>query len=414
MAGHTSYFEDAERMLRNHLLASQMDDLSWVTENQGIANTETRAYEGLQGRAYGAFCFGDPNGFHSYNSDLTGAALQGIAAAWEHIITDAEDGGIHINLLLSREHDAVDITSLLPESSTVVVESKRPIDLSIRIPPWCEREVVEASINGTTVPITIADDYLNIGELSERARVEVTFVQPQFLTQERAIGHDIPYRIRWLGNTVIAMSGAGSPYSIVPRTGKGNIMKITEIEVHQITLEYVDWIAYQLNHYYGPTRRTIYVVHTDNGLVGLGEGGGTEPQEVIDQYIGTNPFEWIGDETSLALGTAMYDLMGKAAGVPVYKLFGQKYRSWVPVGSWTVSTHPKRMAEAVEQYAAQGYTWLKYHLSPFENVIDQTEAMQAVAPEGFKIHYDLTMGGTDDHLFALCETAGTVPYRWLF
>ena len=58
--GHTSYFEDAERMLRNHLLASQMDDLSWVTENQGIENTETRAYEGLQGRAYGAFCFGDP------------------------------------------------------------------------------------------------------------------------------------------------------------------------------------------------------------------------------------------------------------------------------------------------------------------------------------------------------------------
>lgn len=220
MAGYTSYFEDAERMLRNHLLASQMDDLSWVTENQGIANTETRAYEGLQGRAYGAFCFGDPNGFHSYNSDLTGAALQGIAAAWEHIITDAEDGGIHINLLLSREHDAVDITSLLPESSTVVVESKRPIDLSIRIPPWCEREVVEASINGTTVPITIAYDYLNIGELPERARVEVTFVQPQFLTQERAIGHDTPYRIRWLGNTVIAMSGAGSHTALYPELGK--------------------------------------------------------------------------------------------------------------------------------------------------------------------------------------------------
>ena len=41
----------------------------------------------------------------------------------------------------------------------------------------------------------------------------------------------------------------------------------------------------------------------------------------------------------------MYDLMGKAAGVPVYKLFGQKYRSWVPMASWTVSTHPRRMAQ---------------------------------------------------------------------
>ncbi len=186
-------------------------------------------------------------------------------------------------------------------------------------------------------------------------------------------------------------------------------MKVTEIEVHEITLEYEDWIAYQLNHYYGPTRRTVYVVHTDEGLTGLGEGGGTEAQEVIDQYIGTNPFEWMGDETSLGLGTAMYDLMGQAAGVPVYRLFGQKYRSWVPVGSWTVSTHPDRMAEAVEQYASRGYTWMKFHLSPFENVFDQAEAMEKAAPEGFRIHYDFTMHGTDDHMVELLD--GLSRYR---
>ena len=191
-------------------------------------------------------------------------------------------------------------------------------------------------------------------------------------------------------------------------------MKVTKIEVHPITLEYVDWIAYQLTHFYGPITRTIYVVHTDNGLVGLGESGSPESQEVIDGYIGTNPFDWVGDEISLGLGTAMYDLMGQYAGVPVYKLFGQKYRSWVPVGSWTVSTHPHLMAETVEQYAAQGYTWLKYHLSPFENVMDQTEAMQAVAPEGFKIHYDFTMHGTDDHMPELLAKLEEYPIAGCF
>ncbi len=180
-------------------------------------------------------------------------------------------------------------------------------------------------------------------------------------------------------------------------------MKITEIEVHEITLEYEDWIAYQLNHFYGPAKRTVYVAHTDDGLTGLGEGHGPEPDEVIERYVGTSPFDWVGDETSLALGTAMYDLMGKAAGVPVYKLIGQKHRSWVPVGSWTVSTHPDRMAEAVREYSARGYTWMKYHLSPFENVVDQTEAMQAVAPEGFRVHYDFTMHGTDDHMPELLD-----------
>ena len=180
-------------------------------------------------------------------------------------------------------------------------------------------------------------------------------------------------------------------------------MKVTEIEVHEVVLEYQDFLAYQLNHYYGPTKRVVYIVHTDTGLEGLGESGRAEPSEVIEEYIGTNPFDWIGDEMSLGLGTAMYDLMGKSVDVPVYKLFGQCYRAWVPVGSWTVSTDPVRMAEAVTEYASRGYTWMKYHLSPFENVICQTEAMETVAPEGFKIHYDLTMGGTDDHIPELLE-----------
>ena len=189
---------------------------------------------------------------------------------------------------------------------------------------------------------------------------------------------------------------------------------ITDIEVHEINVDYEDWIAYYLNHYYGPSHRTIYVAHTSNGLVGLGEGHSPEKPEVIEKYIGSNPFQWIGDETSLALGTAMYDIMGKAAGVPVYKLFGQKHRSWVPVGSWTVSSDPKHMADAVKKYAARGYTWLKYHLSPFENVIDQLEAMQAVAPKGFRVHFDLTMNGTSDHIPELLEKMAAFPISGCF
>ena len=118
----------------------------------------------------------------------------------------------------------------------------------------------------------------------------------------------------------------------------------------------------------------------------------------------------MGDEVSIGLGTAMYDLMGQAVGVPVYKLFGQKYpRRGCRWAVWTVSSAPSHMAEAVEQYAAQGYTWLKFHLSPFENVFDQTDAMQAVAPPGFKIHYDFTGGGTDDYMPDLLARLAQYP-----
>jgi len=190
-------------------------------------------------------------------------------------------------------------------------------------------------------------------------------------------------------------------------------MKITEIEVHHITLEYVDWLADSLMHYYGPAKRTVYIVHTDSGLEGLGEGS-AEPEETIERYFGTDPFNWIGDDTSLPLAMAMYDLMGKHLGQPVYKLIGPKYRSWIPSGSWTVSTAPRKMAQAVVEYSRQGYTWMKYHLSPFENVIDQTKAMQEVAPPGFKIHYDFTMGGTTDHMAGLLEELARFPIAGCF
>ncbi|MFN0168831.1 MAG: mandelate racemase/muconate lactonizing enzyme family protein [Bryobacteraceae bacterium] len=201
----------------------------------------------------------------------------------------------------------------------------------------------------------------------------------------------------------LAALGWSASAALLPPAKAAARIKVTEIETHRITVEYEDWIAYQLNHFYGPSRRTVYVAHTDSGLIGLGEAEGEPDQETIRKYIGTSPFDWIGDDTSLPLGTAMYDLMGKATGVPVYKLFGQKYRSWVPVGCWTVSTHPRRMAQAVQEYSRRGYAWLKFHLSPFENIFDQLDAMQAVAPEGFKIHLDFTMGGTDDHMFNLLE-----------
>ena len=96
-------------------------------------------------------------------------------------------------------------------------------------------------------------------------------------------------------------------------------MKVTHIEVHTIHPEYDELVDYELQHIQGPTSRTVYVVHTDTGEIGLGEGS-AEPEEVLAQYIGTSPFEWVNDVTSLAIGTAMYDLMGKSVGLPTYLL----------------------------------------------------------------------------------------------
>ena len=168
--------------------------------------------------------------------------------------------------------------------------------------------------------------------------------------------------------------------------------RITGIERHEVLIPYHDYNAKTLFRYHGLgiQLRTIFIAKTNTGLEGYGEawGRGWPKGDELTKYVGTNPFDWIGDETNLPINMAMYDLMGKHLGLPVWKLIGPKVRNWIPVAAWTVSQPPEAMAEEVQSVARRGYRWLKYHIDEIQNVVDQTAAMQKAAPQGFKIHYD--------------------------
>ena len=168
--------------------------------------------------------------------------------------------------------------------------------------------------------------------------------------------------------------------------------RIVEIEAHDIYPEFRDFNALYLarTHGWQVQGRTVFIVKTDDGLEGLGESWGpaTNVDELRERYIGSDPFDWIGSQVDLPMNMATYDLMGKALGVPAWKLIGPQVRSWMPVAAWTVSRPPADMAEEVRQAASRGYRWIKFHLDQVQNVLDQTEAMQEAAPPWFRVHYD--------------------------
>ena len=89
---------------------------------------------------------------------------------------------------------------------------------------------------------------------------------------------------------------------------------------------------------YDMDQHLVVKVHGDNGLVGYGDyedNPAPVPQAEIDALIGTNPFDYLLNNFHMALGMALYDLMGKHLGVPAYKLMGQKVRDAVPCAAWT-------------------------------------------------------------------------------
>ena len=171
-------------------------------------------------------------------------------------------------------------------------------------------------------------------------------------------------------------------------------MKITNIEVIPIYPRLAKRYDNRKVDLYGIDHRTVFKVETDAGITGYGDQrvrpGGQPDPSIASSLIGRNPFDFINNHLSYgsALNCALYDVMGKYLGVPVYKLIGQKVRDAVSVAAWTRPASPETFRDEISRAADQGYTIFKMHTCDYHDVMEQTRLAEEVAPEGFKIHYD--------------------------
>ena len=166
-------------------------------------------------------------------------------------------------------------------------------------------------------------------------------------------------------------------------------MKIAEIEIIPLRVPYEERSRKRCHHFAMTEEVTLYKFHTDTGLIGLGENVGPPlAQEELERYRGTSPFDHVMGTGLFNLDMACYDLMGKHLGLPAWKLMGQQVRQWVPMGWWMPCMSPEDTAAEVRHAAAQGYRGLKCKARAFYDVIEQSAAIQEVAPPDFRVEYD--------------------------
>ena len=166
-------------------------------------------------------------------------------------------------------------------------------------------------------------------------------------------------------------------------------MKITQIEPILLRVPYEERIRKQFYHFGLDEQVTVYKVHTDTGLIGLGENPGPPFERgLLDRYLGTNPFDHLMSEGRFNLDMACYDLMGKHLGLPAWKLMGQQVRQWVSMGWWMPSMSPEDSAAEVQVAAERGYRGLKCKARAFFDIVEQSQAMQDVAPPDFRVEFD--------------------------
>ena len=134
---------------------------------------------------------------------------------------------------------------------------------------------------------------------------------------------------------------------------------------------------------------------TDAGIVGYGETlphytWGRVSDEAVARVKGQNAADFLGDDSlGAGLQMAIYDVVGKALGVPAYRLFNQpKVREAVPIAWWNIDFPPEALAEEAKDALAKGYTALKTKARPWWDVYEQVDQMSNVTPPHFKIDMD--------------------------
>lgn len=116
-------------------------------------------------------------------------------------------------------------------------------------------------------------------------------------------------------------------------------------------------------------------LHTDDGLTGLGEVPrgiaasdverwfsfyeGLDVWDINLQALPLQKLPILNPNIYLGFEMALYDLMGKALGVPVYRLFGGKYRDRVPVSRCSGRMSPADSAKTAQAAVDMGYSVLK-------------------------------------------------------
>tara|TARA_B110000495_G_scaffold194832_1_gene201658 strand:- start:650 stop:1657 length:1008 start_codon:yes stop_codon:yes gene_type:complete len=142
---------------------------------------------------------------------------------------------------------------------------------------------------------------------------------------------------------------------------------------------------------------TLVRLYTDEGLVGIGDallnvedslGSVPNAEAICKRLVGHSPWEFLIDDSLGGILMAVYDLIGQAAGLPVSRLFAPVPKTHIVQTWWSQCFPPDLMASEAKLGYDLGYRVHKVKTRPFEDPIEQAEAVTSAVPDDFRIWAD--------------------------
>jgi L-alanine-DL-glutamate epimerase-like enolase superfamily enzyme len=191
----------------------------------------------------------------------------------------------------------------------------------------------------------------------------------------------------------------------------------------------------------------VVEIFTEDGLVGIGNAA-LAPQvtkQVIDLYlkpllIGKDPWDieflWqhmyrktmafgrrgIGMVAISAVDIALWDLLGKSAKQPVYRLLGGRTKARIPVyASRLYSVELNEVADEAQRYKAEGYKAMKLRFgwgptdgaAGMQRNLNLVRTVRETVGDGIDVMADAYMGWTLDYAKRMLPLLEPFNLRWL-
>ena len=206
--GYPGYFQDAERILRGHLLPSQLRDVGFIPEPANPSNED--GLRNVKDRHLGAFGFPAPYGYRpvglervSFNMDIVGGVVGTLCEALREGVMNGADG-VRVNLLLDQ--DTTDARVVSGDSAgRVRITTRRGDPLWVRLPEWVYRDSLRVTGTGD---YRILGKYLFFARPAPDGPVQLEYPAPR---TEVTLAHRTR-NIRTIleGDAVVAMDNFGA------------------------------------------------------------------------------------------------------------------------------------------------------------------------------------------------------------
>jgi hypothetical protein len=210
--GYLKYYGDAERVLRGHLLPSQLRDISFAA---GPSETATGdAYRDVAERIRGSWGFPAPYGHLplgaervSFNTDIVGGVVGSLCEVLRStVMSDAL--GHHVNLHFDHETTALTVQSPYRAASRgkLRIKMHTPAPLWVRIPAWAGADQVV--VRGTPKVPCWSNGYLLLSDPPVEQWLEFAWPLPQHEIVLKHRTRSIRTVLR--GDEVVAMEDHGA------------------------------------------------------------------------------------------------------------------------------------------------------------------------------------------------------------